>query len=459
MIIAGDQGIQRYIRGMVNNSLYSATFCSNSAEARMKLSVGYKPNIVLLDLFDCGESGITVLQQMRSDYPQLRFIATSCSYVAEDIIGAMKAGARQVLLSPFTRAELIEAIDNNVSQKTPSAPQDHGIALEGGNRFVFASERMQEIRAQSALVAKVDLPVLILGESGTGKEVLAKYIHQASPRANRTFLKVNCAAMPADLLESELFGYEQGAFTGATKSKPGKFELCNEGTMLLDEIGEMPPSLQAKLLHVLQDGTFSRLGGRSVVKVNVRVIAATNIDMKKSIAEKTFREDLYYRIAGFTMKLPPLRERKEEIPSVMNHFVEKISTSLGVPPMAITERLLDACMSYDWPGNLRELENFVKRMLVLRDEDVMVADLRVAPRMTRTGQGESMPAAGLKGFVRGLKGTAEIEAISRTLDKTGWNRRIAASELQISYKALLYKIRQYGLEPPQRQHQQHQLAR
>jgi two-component system response regulator AtoC len=453
LVVAGDQGIQKHIRGMLADSLYATSFCGDSSEARMKLSMGFKPHIILLDLFDCGESGITVLQQMRADYPQIRFIATSCSYLAEDIIGAMKAGARQVLLSPFSRTELIEAIENNVARRTQNDNHDHGIALEGGNRFVFASDRMKEIRAQSALVARVDLPVLILGESGTGKEVLAKYIHQTSPRATRTFLKVNCAAMPADLLESELFGYEQGAFTGATRSKPGKFELCNEGTMLLDEIGEMPVSLQAKLLHVLQDGTFSRLGGRGVIKVNVRVIAATNIDMKLAIAEKRFREDLYYRIAGFTMSLPPLRERKEEIPAVMNHFVEKLSVTLGVPPVLISGQLLDACMQYDWPGNLRELENFVKRMLVLRDDEMMIAELRVAPRQARPGSGEPMPSAGLKGFVRGLKGTAEIEAISRTLDKTGWNRRIAATELQISYKALLYKIRQYGLEPPQRHHQ------
>ena len=212
-------------------------------------------------------------------------------------------------------------------------------------------------------MARADIPVLILGESGTGKEVATLFIHKMSSRSQRSFMKVNCAAMPADLLESELFGYEPGAFTGAVKSKPGKFEICNNGTIFLDEIGEMPAVLQAKLLQVLQDGSFSRLGSRTSVKVDVRVIAATNIDIKAAIAQKTFREDLYYRLNGFTLKMPPLRERIEEIPILARHFMRKVAAKYEREPLPISPALMQALCSYPWPGNLRELENTIKRYL------------------------------------------------------------------------------------------------
>jgi transcriptional regulator with PAS, ATPase and Fis domain len=318
--------------------------------------------------------------------------------------------------------------------------------------FVAASPAMRKIRSQVGLVANVDIPVLVLGESGTGKEVLARLIHKMSPRAHRTFLKVNCAALPADLLESELFGYEPGAFTGADRSKPGKFELCNKGTILLDEIGEMPPMLQAKLLHVLQDGQFSRLGGRTTIKVDVRVLAATNINIQEAIQTKKLREDLYYRLNAFTLRLPPLRERKEEIPILLKHMMARLAESYAHPQLPISQRMLEACLRYSWPGNLRELGNFVKRYLVLRDENMLIHELDAQ------GGGRDVTApstdtaaehpGGLKSLVRSLKDQAEGEAIRRTLEQTNWNRKTAATMLNISYKALLYKIRQYGLEPP-----------
>jgi transcriptional regulator with PAS, ATPase and Fis domain len=320
--------------------------------------------------------------------------------------------------------------------------------------FVAASPSMKKIRAQVGLVANVDIPVLLLGESGTGKEILARLIHKMSPRAHRTFLKVNCAALPADLLESELFGYEPGAFTGADRSKPGKFELCNRGTILLDEIGEMPAQLQAKLLHVLQDGQFSRLGGRTNIKVDVRVLAATNIDIHEAIATRKFREDLYYRLNAFTLRLPPLRERKEEIPLLLKHMMARMAESYAHPPLPISEAMLGACLNYAWPGNLRELGNFVKRYLVLRDENLLIQELtpeKIGPAsVPAVASTPAEHAGGLKGLVRSLKDQAEEEAIRRTLEQTNWNRKTAAMMLNISYKALLYKIRQYGLEPPQR---------
>jgi transcriptional regulator with PAS, ATPase and Fis domain len=270
-----------------------------------------------------------------------------------------------------------------------------------------------------------------------------------SNRAHRMFLKVNCAAMPADLLESELFGYEQGAFTGAVKTKPGKFEVCTGGTIFLDEIGEMPAILQAKLLQVLQDGTFSRLGSRSPMRVDVRVIAATNINMKEAIARKAFREDLYYRLNGFSLSIPPLCERREEIPLLANYFMRKVAKKYGRTALPLSNQLVDAFQRYSWPGNLREMENIVNRYFILGDERPILAEMNpYTPfRGESNGLSDAGDGAGLKQIVRNLKGEAEATAIAQMLESKGWNRKAAASELRISYKALLYKIKQYDLAP------------
>src|SRR5208282_536889 len=316
---------------------------------------------------------------------------------------------------------------------------------------VRSSKRMREIESQCRLVARADIPVLILGESGTGKEVAAMLIHKMSARSQRSFLKVNCAAMPADLLESELFGYEQGAFTGAVKSKPGKFELCDKGTILLDEIGEMSPTLQAKLLHVLQDHQFSRLGGRSLIKVDVRILAATNVDIPRALASHKLREDLYYRLNAFSVTLPALRERREEIPLLLRHFMARFAARYTRDPLPLTPALVEAALEHSWPGNLRELENFVKRYLILGDETQAIQELRTRRGGTADATGPASASAknnsgDLKSIVRNLKDEAEIKAISEALQNTKWNRKAASRLLNISYKALLYKIREYGLE-------------
>jgi two-component system response regulator AtoC len=310
---------------------------------------------------------------------------------------------------------------------------------------------MHKIRSQVGMVARVDVPMLLLGESGTGKEVIARLVHKLSPRAECTFLKVNCAALPADLLESELFGYEAGAFTGASRPKPGKFELCNKGTILLDEIGEMPPNLQAKLLHVLQDQQFSRLGSRSVIKVDVRILAATNINIQQALASKRLREDLYYRLNAFTIHLPPLRERREEIPLLLRHFMSRFAARYGRDPLPLTPELIDAALKYPWPGNLREVENFVKRYLILGNEAQVLKELEIhesggAAAAESPSPSTASHTSDLKQLVRGLKDEAEMQAIGKALERTKWNRKEAARLLNISYKALLYKIRQYGLE-------------
>jgi transcriptional regulator with PAS, ATPase and Fis domain len=271
-----------------------------------------------------------------------------------------------------------------------------------------------------------------------------------SARSQHCFLKVNCAAMPLDLLESELFGYEQGAFTGAVKSKPGKFEICNHGTIFLDEIGEMPAALQAKLLQVLQDGSFSRLGGRASIKVDVRVIAATNINIKAAIAQKHFREDLYYRLNGFGFSIPPLRERRDEIPILTKYFMRRNAARYGRDPLPVSAPMMQALLNHSWPGNLRELENTIKRYLVLEDERAIINELTPLQNTDAMSFANEDPSSrgGLKRLVRGVKGNTESAVIAQTLEDKGWNRKATASELQISYKALLYKIKQYNLVQP-----------
>jgi transcriptional regulator with GAF, ATPase, and Fis domain len=282
-----------------------------------------------------------------------------------------------------------------------------------------------------------------LGETGTGKEAVAQLIHHLSPRAGQVFLKVNCAALPAELLESELFGFERGAFTSATQSKPGKFELCDKGTILLDEIAEMAPTLQAKLLHVLQNGAFSRLGARTRTIVDVRVIAATNVDVGQAIAAHRLREDLFYRLSTFVVRVPPLRERHEDIPALLHHYLSAFAAQYGLPDVQVSQDVMDAALSHSWPGNVRELQNFARRYLVLGDTDI------VTSRRGDPAAGRDLFAAGfmgIKDLLVTVKERVERDAIHRALEQTNWNRSTAARQLRVSYKSLLNKIRRYGLE-------------
>jgi two-component system, NtrC family, response regulator AtoC len=317
------------------------------------------------------------------------------------------------------------------------------------------SSKMNPIRDLIGKVAATNTTVLLRGESGVGKEVVARAIHKASPRVSKQFLKVNCAALPGELLESELFGHEKGAFTGAYRQKPGKFEAADEGTLLLDEIGEMPLRLQAKLLHVLQDGEFSRVGGEKIIDTDVRLIAATNRDLEASMRAHQFREDLYYRLNVIEIRIPPLRERRDEIPILIDHFLKKFNVQYGrtvdVPPETVR-----AFLEYHWPGNIRELENAVKRVVVLGNARPVhveiVANLGRGLRApsgvstTTTVVGANPDASiSLKDIARQAARDAERVAIKEVLDRVHWNRAKAARLLQISYKALLYKIVQCGL--------------
>src|SRR6266702_3955650 len=431
------------------STLYDLRLFSEEQAFLRDLEVMHRPSLVLL-AWDGISQSMPLFSCVRSTKPEVPvpILATSAEMADYEVFARL--GASGVVLKPFVDDSLELAIAKHLLVHKQEAGEPKEILLDGGHSFVRSSKRMREVEAQAQLVARSDIPVLILGESGTGKEIVAMYTHQMSRRASRMFLKVNCAAMPADLLESELFGYEQGAFTGATKSKPGKFEICDGGTIFLDEIGEMPAALQAKLLQVLQDGTFSRLGSRTTLKVDVRVIAATNINIKAAMASKSFREDLYYRLNGFTLSIPPLRERREEIPVLSEYFMRKGAKRYGREPLPFSANLLNTLGEHPWPGNLRELENVINRYLVLGDEKAIVDEL--APSAAYQGAAgapaEAPNGAGLKAMVRSLKGDAESTAIAQVLEGVGWNRKAAANDLQISYKALLYKIKQYDLSPP-----------
>ena len=355
-----------------------------------------------------------------------------------------------------------------------SAPRRPNAAL------LTTGEKMREVHELIERVADTDVTVLVRGESGTGKELVARAIHDASPRQSRSFVKVNCAALPAELLESELFGFERGAFTGAIQHKPGKFEFANHGTMFLDEISEMGAPLQAKLLQVLQDGEFARLGSREDVHVDVRVVAATNRELEVAVADGQFREDLYFRLNVVCITLPPLRQRRDEIPTLIAFFMERYSEHYNRPPVALTDETLRLFDAYDWPGNIRELENLIKRSIVLGSDESLRRELTatLAARTLRTGPipmlqtpaapptpiptvrhieapaalATAVPVAplvlngSLKDIARHAAREAERELIYRTLQQTRWNRREASEILGISYKALLYKIKEAELD-------------
>ncbi|PYV08039.1 MAG: hypothetical protein DMG23_14595 [Acidobacteria bacterium] len=298
-----------------------------------------------------------------------------------------------------------------------AAPPEQEFVNGQEDAFIAVSPAMQEIRHQVLQIANIDIPVLLLGETGTGKEVVARLIHRSSCRAHRTFMKVNCAALPAELLESELFGHEAGAFTGASRSKPGKFEICHKGTILLDEIAEMPISPQAKLLHVLQDGELSRLGSPSTTKVDVRILAATNVDVPTAIAGRKFRQDLYYRLNAFPIYLPPLREHREDIPALLNHFMVYWAKRFGRAELALSPAL-----GFLGNGNGNPSHIYAKP----DSGGVILSDL--------------------KSHVRSLKKEAERKAILRALELTNGSRKEAAKILNISLRALQYKIRDCGID-------------
>jgi two-component system, NtrC family, response regulator AtoC len=454
LVVDDEPSIRKYLQTLLEVDGYRVTALSSGQEALQSVQDGERPDVIILDVLMQEMNGLDTLRQLMQVDRTLNVIMLSCSNEVTTVVEAIRLGAQDYLTKPFEKAELDAAMlkcrQKMDLRKENQALREYCDHITEDLSFLASSPQMVRIRQQILQIAPVDVPVFICGESGVGKEVVARMIHMRSKRRNQPFVKVNCAALPGELLESELFGYEQGAFTGAMRSKPGKFEMANKGTIFLDEIAEMSPHLQAKLLHVLQDHQYSRLGGRHLIDVEVRVLAATNIEVQEAIKSGRLREDLYYRLNVLSINVPPLRERTTEIPLLFRYFLSKYSEKFQKEPVTPSEHLVEAAIRYPWPGNLRELENFVKRYVILEDDEGSFRELvEMAAARQRTSPREEPVLAreqGLKALVRGLKDEAEMEAIADALEKTHWCRKDAARMLGISYKALLYKIRQFNLD-------------
>lgn len=456
LVVDDEPSIRKYLQTLLEVEGFDVETLGSGPEAIEKVNKGDRPDFIILDVLMPEMSGIETLKELLQIDRNLNVIMLSCSNEVGVVVEAIRLGAHDYLTKPFEKSELDAAMLKSRQKKQLTtenqALRDYCDQVTEDLSFLAASPQMVRIRQQILQIAPVDVPVFICGESGVGKEVVSRMIHLRSKRRTQPFIKVNCAALPGELLESELFGFEQGAFTGAVRAKPGKFELANRGTIFLDEIAEMSPHLQAKLLHVLQDHQYSRLGGRSMIETDVRVLAATNVDVHEAMKTGRFREDLYYRLNVLSILVPPLRERTAEIPLLFRHFLTKYSEKFGKPAVDPSKHLLDAAVNYPWPGNLRELENFVKRYVILEDDEGSLRELvEMSSTRQRTSPREEVAAPkeqGLKALVRGLKDEAEMEAIADALEKTRWCRKDAAKMLGISYKALLYKMRQFNLDTP-----------
>ena len=454
LVVDDEPSIRKYLQTLLELDGYRVTTVASGSEALEQIQEGERPTFIILDVLMQEMNGLETLRRIMQVDRSLNVIMLSCTNEVTTVVEAIRLGAQDYLTKPFEKAELDAALlkcrQKMELRKENQSLREYCDHITEDLSFLVASPQMVRIRQQILQIAPVDVPVFICGESGVGKEVVARMIHMRSTRRNLPFMKVNCAALPGELLESELFGYEQGAFTGAVRSKPGKFELANKGTIFLDEIAEMSPHLQAKLLHVLQDHQYSRLGGRHLVDVDVRVLAATNVEIQEAMKTGRFREDLYYRLNVLSINVPPLRERTTEIPLLFRHFLNKYAEKFQKELPTPSEHLMEAAMRYPWPGNLRELENFVKRYVILEDDEGSFRELveMAAARQRTSPREEPAPVRqqGLKALVRGLKDEAEMEAIADALEKTHWCRKDAARMLGISYKALLYKIRQFNLD-------------
>jgi two-component system response regulator AtoC len=491
MVVDDDLAMCGFLRTFLTSRGYDALTVTNADEAVRRFHAE-RPAAVLLDVVMPGMDGLAALPALKKIDRDVPIIVISGHGRTHTVVQAMKLGATDFVCKPFEDHELEMLLATALRQRALSrevATLRAQLHEQSKHTMLFGhSEKMAEVRDLIERVSDTDVTVLIRGESGTGKELVARALHERSLRKERAFVKVNCAALPTELLESELFGFEKGAFTGAIQQKPGKFEFANHGTMFLDEIGDIGYPLQAKLLQVLQDGEFSRLGGKSDVQVDVRLVAATNRDLETAVASGHFREDLYFRLNVVTINLPPLRDRREEIPVLTEYFLKKYSVQYNKPLTSVSADLSHRFVNYDWPGNVRQLENLIKRMVILGSESAIVRELQPPAPILFRPQPSSRPArehvtmpppvqpppaavtgdaghgagttvavpmaaaspangsVSLKDIARTAAREAERELILRMLTRTRWNRKEAAEILGISYKALLYKIKENGLD-------------
>ena len=479
LIVDDDGSMSKYLSTYLARRNFEISTAASGEEAIRMFRV-HDPQLVLLDVAMPGMSGIETLERMKQIKPDVAVVIISGQNDPELIFKASKLGADDYISKPFEPKELdlrlAKVLDKVrlVSEVTQLREQ---VRRQSDFSMLFGtSPKMEEVKHTIEQVADTTATVLIRGESGTGKEVVARMVYSNSNRREKPFVKVNCAAIPHELLESELFGYEPGAFTGANRQKLGKFEQANYGTIFLDEISEMHPALQAKLLHVLQDGEFARLGGKRDVAVDVRVLAATNKPLERAVEDGVFREDLFYRLNVVSIHIPPLRERREEVPILLDFFLSKYSEFYGKQPPKFSEYAIGRMMEYPWPGNIRELENMVKRYVIVGNETQIIRELSThkpivpsdstspwarqqqesnasvqaaaamaipptvtAPTKNNGHAGDDAPS--LLEIGRRAAMAAEREAIERVLAQTRWNRRQAARILKISYKALLNKLK------------------
>jgi DNA-binding NtrC family response regulator len=422
-----------------------STFAAADAESGLKLLREHAVNLVVTDLKLPGMSGLEFLHAIKRENAVLPVVVMTAFGTVETAVEAMKAGASDYVLKPFSLNEMRMVVHkeldvHNLREENRSLREALGKRYEHPN-IVARSAKMQEVLATVERVAPTNSTVLLGGESGVGKDLIARAIHEKSRRAGGPFIKINSTAIPENLLESELFGYERGAFTGANASKPGKFELADKGTLFLDEIGDVPPAIQVKLLRVLQEREFERLGGTRTVKVDVRLIAATNRDLREALEQGTFREDLYYRLNVVPIDIAPLRQRKEDIPELVNLFVARFAADSGKPVEGITPEAMQILVNYHWPGNVRELQNIIERACALAKGAVLKVDdihLDVRPARAVNGANNFLP--------EGLTLEQwEDEMIRESLRRANGNKSQAARLLGLSRNALRYRLSKIGI--------------
>src|SRR5215470_3329059 len=454
LVVDDDRGVRSYLSDFLTSCGYLIECAESGDQAVARLSAGYVPSLIVLDIVMPGINGIEVLENVKKINSSIPVIILSAAGQTKTVVDAMKMGAADFLVKPFEEQEMELAIQNVLEKqklkeevKTLKRQLDSYVDAED---VLSTNPKVLRIKEIAKQVADTDVPVLISGESGVGKEVLARFIHAHSSRHDKPFVKVNCAALPDDLLESELFGYERGAFTGALNDKPGKFELADKGTLLLDEIGEMTPHLQAKLLHVLQDSEYMRLGGKRTVRVDARVLASTNINLEENVANGKFREDLYFRLNVIRVDIPPLRDRREDIPVLCNYFLSRYRDRYKSTVDEISPVLMDSFLRYDWPGNVRQLENAVKRYLILPDMNMNLSELKEQSQSGTAAVATPIKpkedSMSLKDVGTRAAESAEKELVLRVLEETSWNRKQAARRLNICYKALLNKLKRWHID-------------